>query len=93
MTVAQNIEFGLRVRKVPMDQRQRRRDELLELVGLVGLGNRMTAQLSGGQQQRVAWQEPWPLNRTSCCWMNLSVHWIPKLGWNCVEVLRKFNGN
>ncbi len=54
MTVAQNIEFGLRVRKVPMDQRQRRRDELLELVGLVGLGNRMTAQLSGGQQQRVA---------------------------------------
>ena len=54
MTVAQNIEFGLRVRKIPKDQRQRRCDELLELVGLVGLGNRMTAQLSGGQQQRVA---------------------------------------
>jgi sulfate transport system ATP-binding protein len=54
MTVAQNIEFGLKVRKMAKEQRQRRRDELLELVGLVGLGNRMTSQLSGGQQQRVA---------------------------------------
>ncbi|MCB2202371.1 ATP-binding cassette domain-containing protein [bacterium] len=54
MTVAQNIEFGLQVRKISKPQRQRRRDELLELVGLVGLGNRMPSQLSGGQQQRVA---------------------------------------
>ncbi len=54
MTVAQNIEFGLQVRKAPKQQRQRRRDELLELVGLVGLGNRLPGQLSGGQQQRVA---------------------------------------
>jgi sulfate transport system ATP-binding protein len=54
MTVAENIEFGLQIRKVPKEQRQRRRDELLELVGLVGLGNRLPSQLSGGQQQRVA---------------------------------------
>ncbi|MEA3327495.1 MAG: ABC transporter ATP-binding protein, partial [Chloroflexota bacterium] len=54
MTVAQNIEFGLQVHKVPQEQRQRRRDELLEMVGLVGLGDRMPSQLSGGQQQRVA---------------------------------------
>jgi sulfate/thiosulfate transport system ATP-binding protein len=54
MNVAQNIEFGLEVQKVPRAQRQIRRDELLELVGLVGLGNRMPSQLSGGQQQRVA---------------------------------------
>src|SRR5689334_5970988 len=54
MSVADNIEFGLKVRKVPADQRQKRRDELLELVGLAGLGGRYPDQLSGGQQQRVA---------------------------------------
>jgi len=54
MSVADNIEFALRVRKVPFNQRQKRRDELLELVGLAGLGGRLPDQLSGGQQQRVA---------------------------------------
>jgi len=54
MTVAENIEFGMSIRKVPTAERRRRRDELLELVGLAGLGNRMPRQISGGQQQRVA---------------------------------------
>jgi sulfate transport system ATP-binding protein len=54
MTIAENIEFGLQIRKVPKKDRQVKRDELLELVGLVGLGDRMPRQLSGGQQQRVA---------------------------------------
>lgn len=54
MSVADNIEFGLRVRKVSAAERKRRRDELLELVGLAGLGSRMPHQISGGQQQRVA---------------------------------------
>jgi sulfate/thiosulfate transport system ATP-binding protein len=54
MNVTQNIEFGLEVQKVPVTQREAKRDELLELVGLVGLGGRMPSQLSGGQQQRVA---------------------------------------
>lgn len=54
MTVAENIEFGLRIRKVSSDERRRRLDELLDLVGLGGLGNRFAHQLSGGQQQRVA---------------------------------------
>ena len=54
MTVAQNIEFGMRLRKVPRAERQKRRDELLELVGLPGFGDRQAVQLSGGQQQRVA---------------------------------------
>jgi sulfate/thiosulfate transport system ATP-binding protein len=54
MNVAQNIEFGLEVQKLPRAQRESKRDELLELVGLVGLGGRMPSQLSGGQQQRVA---------------------------------------
>jgi sulfate transport system ATP-binding protein len=54
MTVAENIEFGLQIRKVSRKERQLKCDELLELVGLVGLGDRMPRQLSGGQQQRVA---------------------------------------
>jgi len=54
MTVADNIEFPLRIRKVRSAERRRRRDDLLELVGLVGLEKRLPSQLSGGQQQRVA---------------------------------------
>jgi sulfate/thiosulfate transport system ATP-binding protein len=54
MTVAQNIEFGLRIRGVKASERRKRRDELLDLVGLTGLGGRFESQLSGGQRQRVA---------------------------------------
>lgn len=54
MTVADNIEFGLAARKVPKAQRVAKREELLALVGLGGLGGRYPKQLSGGQQQRVA---------------------------------------
>ena len=54
MTVARNIEFGLRLRNVPAAERRKKSDELLELIGLGGLGGRYAYQLSGGQQQRVA---------------------------------------
>src|SRR5262249_51756555 len=54
MWVAENMEFPLRIRKVKARDRRRRRNELLELVGLAGLGARLPAHLSGGQQQRVA---------------------------------------
>jgi sulfate transport system ATP-binding protein len=54
MSVADNVEFALRVRKMNNGERRKRRDHLLDLVGLAGLGSRMPHQLSGGQQQRVA---------------------------------------
>ena len=54
MSVADNVEFGLKIRRIPPTERAHRREELLHLVGLAGLGNRFTNQLSGGQQQRVA---------------------------------------
>jgi ABC-type Fe3+/spermidine/putrescine transport system ATPase subunit len=54
MTVAENIEYGLRIRKVALSERRARGTHLLELVGLVGLGDRYAGQLSGGQLQRVA---------------------------------------
>ena len=52
LTVAGNIGFGLH--KLPKIQLQARVAELLEVVGLSGLGQRYPQQLSGGQQQRVA---------------------------------------
>lgn len=54
MTVSENVEFGLRIRRVAPNARRQRRDELLDLVGLAGLGERYADELSGGQQQRVA---------------------------------------
>src|SRR5688572_15576331 len=54
MTVAQNIAFGLTVAKEPREKRQKRVDELLELVHLGPFGDRFPDQLSGGQRQRVA---------------------------------------
>jgi len=54
MTVAENIEYGLRVRRVDKSARRARTDRALDMVRLTGLGGRKPAQLSGGQRQRVA---------------------------------------
>ena len=54
MTVAENVAFGLRMRRVPADDRRARVAEALEMVELGGLGDRYPRALSGGQQQRVA---------------------------------------
>jgi len=54
MSVAQNIAYGLMIKKVPKAQRMQRVEQMLELVRLPGLGKRKPAQLSGGQRQRVA---------------------------------------
>ncbi len=54
MSVADNIAFGLKIRRMPKAVIQRRVEELLELVNLEGFGPRLPSQLSGGQQQRVA---------------------------------------
>ncbi len=54
MTVAENVEYGLRVRGISRRERRERAGAVLERVRLPGLGDRKTAQLSGGQRQRVA---------------------------------------
>ena len=54
MTVAENVEYGMRVRKVGREQRRRRASEALEMVRLPGYESRKPSELSGGQRQRVA---------------------------------------
>ncbi|MFT3852885.1 MAG: ABC transporter ATP-binding protein [Ilumatobacteraceae bacterium] len=54
LTVAENVAFGLEMRKVKRDERARRVMEMLDLVGLGGFERRLPTELSGGQQQRVA---------------------------------------
>jgi putative spermidine/putrescine transport system ATP-binding protein len=54
MTVLENVEYGLRVKRVPRRERRQRAEEALALVRLEGYGGRKPVQLSGGQRQRVA---------------------------------------
>ena len=60
LTVAQNVEFGLKAKRIPPAERERRVRQALELVRLPDLANRKPSQISGGQQQRVA---PGPRHR------------------------------
>jgi iron(III) transport system ATP-binding protein len=54
MTVAQNVAFALRVRRVPSQERRKRVDNALVMVGLESMAKRRPHELSGGQRQRVA---------------------------------------
>jgi len=54
MTAADNVRFGLRVRKINAAEQKRRVDTMLDLVGLSAHADKYPHQLSGGQQQRVA---------------------------------------
>ena len=54
MSVAENVGYGLRVRRVPRKIRRDRVEEALNMVRLGGYGDRRPVQLSGGQRQRVA---------------------------------------
>jgi putative spermidine/putrescine transport system ATP-binding protein len=54
MTVQQNVEYGLMVKKVRKGERRERAGDALEMVSLSAYGDRKPSQLSGGQRQRVA---------------------------------------
>ena len=53
-TVGDNVGFGLKMRGMPLEDRKKKIEEILEVVGLEGMGSRKPGELSGGQQQRVA---------------------------------------
>ncbi|MGC1465818.1 MAG: ABC transporter ATP-binding protein [Pseudolabrys sp.] len=54
LTALDNIEFPLALRHAPREERRRRADEMLNLVGLQGFGSRYPHELSGGMKQRVS---------------------------------------
>ena len=54
LTVIDNVEYGLKIRKVAKPERRRRAEKVLDMVRLSGLEQRKPIQLSGGQRQRVA---------------------------------------
>ncbi|HET9903904.1 MAG TPA: ABC transporter ATP-binding protein [Xanthobacteraceae bacterium] len=54
MTVAENVAFGLKLRKLPAEEVRRRVGEMLDVVQMAHLADRYPSELSGGQQQRVA---------------------------------------
>ncbi len=84
MRVWENVSYPLRVRGMAPAQRRRKADEMLEMVGLTGLAERLPAQLSGGQQQRVA------LARSAarrvpmcCCSTSRCRRSMPRRGFRC----------
>lgn len=54
MTVAQNVAYGLKVRRMPAAAQRERVEEMLALIGMAGKGGKNATLLSGGEQQRVA---------------------------------------
>ena len=54
LSVAENVVFGLKVRRVPKKERLEKLHRALEITGLLGLEDRKPGELSGGQRQRVA---------------------------------------
>ncbi len=54
LSVTDNVAFSLKMKGVDVSQRRRKAQEMLELVDLMAMADRLPAQLSGGQQQRVA---------------------------------------
>jgi putative spermidine/putrescine transport system ATP-binding protein len=80
MTVAENVAFGLEMRKVAQAERGTRVAEALRLVQLTGFDGRYPRQLSGGQQQRVALAARWPWSRTCSCSTSRSPISMPSSG-------------
>ena len=77
LSVADNVAYGMALRKVDAAQRQRRARELLELVGLAEHAARAVTQLSGASSSVSRWRARWPSIPAPCCWTSRSRPWTP----------------
>jgi multiple sugar transport system ATP-binding protein len=83
MTVAQNIAFGLEMRKVPKAQREEAIARVAKMLQIEHLLDRRPAQLSGGQRQRVAMGRALARNPRCSCSTSRCPTWTPSCAWRC----------
>jgi iron(III) transport system ATP-binding protein len=83
MTVAGNVEWPLKVARVPRDERRERVSAVLSLLGIGALGARYPNEISGGQQQRVAIARRSRRGPASCCSTSRCPIWTPSCAWKC----------
>ncbi|YCK35599.1 ABC transporter ATP-binding protein [Actinomadura sp. ATCC 39365] len=83
LTVGGNVAFPLTVRKRPKEEVRDRVAEMLDLVGLDHLADRLPNQLSGGQQQRVALARALSPVPRCCCWTSPCPPWTPRYATAC----------
>ena len=85
MTARDNVAYGLRLRGMNKDERNKRAGEMLELVGLATQSARYPHQMSGGQQQRVALARALAIEPRCCSSTNRSRPSTPRSGVSCVR--------
>ena len=68
MDVLENVEFGLKMKRVSRSERRKKALDTLERVGLYGLEKRRVSEISGGQRQRVALARAIAAIPEYCCW-------------------------
>lgn len=83
MNVYENMAFGLRLRRYPKDEIDRRVKEAARILKIEHLLNRKPRELSGGQRQRVAMGRAIVREPRSSSWTSPSPTWTPSSGWRC----------
>lgn len=91
LNVAENIAFGLHIKKLDRADIKRKTTEMLELVGLRGFENRDVTSLSGGQQQRVAIARALALQPDILCFDEPTSALDPELTGEVLKVIRSLS--